>query len=140
MPKHASKRYIYEFDTVLRTEQIYWHLSPQKHIKCDNWDYMLKLISEDSDTLGSSLTWLGIPSGAGLESSCLWYLFRKLTCQPGSKGFLWTEGAFSSSGFTNMTEELEGWFLGHQDKAVTILPHYPHYEFSSTVSNSQRVP
>lgn len=52
-------------------------------------------------------------------------VFMRLTCQSGSKGLLWTEGTFSSPGFSNLAEEPESGFLAYQDKTVTLFAPLP---------------
>ncbi len=65
-----------------------------------------------------------------LSTKGLWVVFedgvfRRLTCQLGGKGLLWTERTFSSPGFSNLAQEPESGFLAYQNMTVTLFGPLP---------------
>ncbi len=80
--------------------------------------------------MGVRLTIFVHISSVFLSTKGLWVVFedgvfRRLTCQSGGKGLLWTERTFSSPGFSNLAEELESGFLAYQNKTVTLFVPLP---------------
>lgn len=108
---------------------VYWgnfQISPHK---LTSWPGFIQ-IQLSMTHMGVRLTIFAHVSSVFLSAKGLWVVFedgvfRRLTCQSGGKGFLWTERTFSSPRFSNLAEEPESRFLAYQNKTVTLFAPLP---------------